>query len=861
MAQAQQNEEGYGQRSPIVRRLLQTRLGRSMAAYYGEQTAGQKAFAAWDLGGPYWGMLLRIRESPEFLAKMPKDIRIVDLPGKGRQIHPLDIPKFTKWMVPAVLAEAEKHPKLGEELRAKEPALRRFVTDCITDPRMWVGVPELKLVGAGVSAVAGPIVRAIERRPTAARWLLTPGKRIAQLRDEELMSLWYGLRGRLGLSGRAWRASAGQVKGALRGLDGKQVEEVGRLLQETRDLASYSAGVRAGKIKPASSNAVIEAFVKGRRLLDEAFMRIPHRTALPGSAEEVAAMARVRAAGGAAKAGKGALKPGEYRLMEELQEVRKGQKLIRRRDRATGVEVTAYRRGYYGLPAKVRPGAAPLKPGARVPRARRPREAQQPVVARSAEEVRGDLRRMIAREPEYAVLRGIQDDLARAFARSGTLADPVQQKAALEVFRGLEKRLGEKAVKNALTMLDHLAVTRVKHVYTLYNPAWYFKNFIDSVWLKNLLAGVPPVKLHKFMREAPRDVYGNPVEVGVTWTKELTGLEMGEMGQLARVGNWVENTARRALWDDTYWKGMKTLRAAGQTVEVAHRKAGIAAMRAVGKVHFDYGDLSKTDEVMRRIIPFWMYQRNQLRWMAEQAVMRPRAVYGGYKFFELGEKGEGPATRLPGLPTLQVQAFAIASPVRFMKTISGVLADDERERKRWEGAGPLGRWIQRGEKWGFYIHPAIEQGFSALLKGGDLMDDKSWKGVAPLASAVGKMLKVDLTYLGVWRTMFPEDRHQPRMGELQRAFKRRVMMRRAFSMLEGREMSLTEASKYVGREMEVAGLGAVFGLYPKVREPKYDEMQRLLEKRRGLSYADRQEFDRAHPEVGFYLMALSMKGR
>ena len=895
-----------------------------MAAFYGERTAAQKAFLAWDLGGPYWATLLRIRESPEFIAKMPKDIRVVTVrglhggfpyygrPGAGmRMVHPADVGKFTKWMVPALLKEVEKDPKLGERLRAKEGPLKRFVTDFATDPKIW-WFPEAKLVGPtvkGVGAVARPIGGAIGRTalyrgmsarygPKLAGLFLSAKTRIARLGDAELSEMVAKICERLDVEAKigGWsRQKVARVltplRKRLRPYSNTEISEAVLLLEKAEDMADYSRLVKARKLERASSNRVLGlAFGKGglrQQITRPAFAEIrpaaaegakaegkwaPVRGAMPG-AEEAAARKRIRAAGGLAEAKGLPLKEGEYRLLAELQPERsKAGKLVGWEDPLTFQRVTPYRRRYMKRPGKVPAEEGKLPELVRPPGMRRPRQLKAPPVGRSRAEVEKELLAIVRREPRYQALYRAPETrelFAKAASKAAELKDPQKTEEALSVLLEMQGKFDRESVNRALSFLDSWGVTRVKQVFTLYNPAWYLKNYIDTVWVKNLLADVPVSKLHRYSRELPLDVFGRPVEWGgATWTKELTGLNPGKLtSYFMRAGNWIENTGRRAVGDLAYWReieargGREALKKGGAAaLKGAHEAAAVRARRAVAQVHFDYSALSKTDEVLRRIFPFWMYQKNQLRWMVEQAATRPRLVYGGMKFLDLGERRGGPEVRLPGT-VLKVQFAQVLSPEHLMKAIGGALAGDERERKRWESAGPLGRWLRRGEKWGFYAHPFLEQGLSGLLKGGDLMEDRSWKGFVPVVAAVGKIVGRDVTYIGVWRTVFPEYAEAPRIEQLRTGLKRRVMMRRAFSILEGKPMSLAQAKKYVGREMQVAGVAAFFGLYPQVREPKYDEMQELLKRHRELSFERKQEFREAHPEIGMYLTALTIRQR
>lgn len=958
--------------SHVYQKAAASPWGKALTAYYGEKSGAGKIWALASLGEPLWADMYRIAKTPEFKAKAFKGIRFREDPKSGQRApFAADVPRYLKQWQRAMREELERNPRRGEQLRAKEGTFKKLATDLAWSPMMWIRpVPARAAMEYAaprvVRRVGVPIVRAIGRRPKMARWLLSPAKRVEQLGDMELMHLYRQLRGRLGQVGRVRDVSAARVKEALGTYSGREIEEAALLAQRYESRGAYSAAVRTGRGKAASSNRVLEAAEKIRKLTRRAFGAIPRRTAMPGTAEEGRAIARiagtrkvqgkgglgaaeawartlvwvdrwrgrqrgttqqsfewiiardyprgvaeyvsdrigtmpvdlqrfwgarVRAAGGAwdaklvrgvwrdaleevqkrparfaAAARKVRLKPGEFRLREELVTVRKSGKLVAWKDQATGEFVTPYRKAYYPLPRAVRAGV-PARRGisgkAAVPGGRRPRTKVQPVVARMEREVYDDLRRMTAAEVRYGVLRGHEAELARAIARSSALRDPARRRAALDVFSDLKRKFGPKApgvFRRGLELLDHWGVTTPKKLYTLYNPAWYFKNYLDTVVVKNLLAGISPRKLHRFVKQMPRDVYGREVDVGVTWTKELTGMEVSS-SPFARVGNAIENTGRRALWDDVYQRELRVLTKAGRTTEAAHVGANEAAMKMVAKVHFDYGDLSRLDEVMRRIIPFWIYERNQLRWMAEQAVMRPRLMYGGYKFFDVGEKGEGPGFRMvPGVPTLAVAPLGVLSPQRYFKTLSGVLTRDPKEQKRWREAGWLGKLFRVGEKGGFYPHVVLEQGLSALLKRKDLMEDKSWKEFAPLVGALGKMTGRSITFLGVWRTLCPK-KDQPREGEVERYLKRRVMARRAFSILDGEEWSLARCEKYVRREMQAAGVSAFFGLYPRVREPKYDEMQRLLKKRSGLSYVGRGEFDQAHPEVVLFLASLQMKAR
>lgn len=281
--------------------------------------------------------------------------------------------------------------------------------------------------------------------------------------------------------------------------------------------------------------------------------------------------------------------------------------------------------------------------------------------------------------------------------------------------------------------------------------------------------------------------------------------------------------------------------------EALHTKALALAHRKVREVHFDYDDISTADKILKRMIPFWQYESNQIRWMGEQISRRPGLAMGAYQ----GQKAVKDM-RLPGMPaTLAIDGFDLLSWQRFTKTA----VQPDLWKVKGKPAPALGKALQAAEKAGFFVHPAIEQSGPLInaLAGKDLLDDRQWKNCWPAIHSIGKMFGKNLSYEGIRILVKPGERESRMESGVNKLFNRRVFERRAYSLLEGKPLTLQQSEKYVQRESMVAGALALMGVYVKVREPEAQRMIKMLDDYDGKSFARQLEIRRSNKALDAYL--------
>lgn len=83
-----------------------------------------------------------------------------------------------------------------------------------------------------------------------------------------------------------------------------------------------------------------------------------------------------------------------------------------------------------------------------------------------------------------------------------------------------------------------------------------------------------------------------------------------------RFGEWVEGPQRLAL-------GLHTTQAGGTAAE---------ALSRISRIHFDYAQVSKFDETMKRLIPFWTFMSRNVPLQFTQMWLKPKAYLGFQSF-------------------------------------------------------------------------------------------------------------------------------------------------------------------------------------------------------------------------------------
>jgi hypothetical protein len=120
-----------------------------------------------------------------------------------------------------------------------------------------------------------------------------------------------------------------------------------------------------------------------------------------------------------------------------------------------------------------------------------------------------------------------------------------------------------------------------------------------------------------------------------------------------RAGEWVEGPQRLAL-------GLHTTEGGGTVSEALNR---------ITRIHFDYGQVSKFDEQMKRIIPFWTFMSRNLPLQFTQMWTKPR-MYLAYQTLARNlELGAGPK---PVIPSYVEQAGGIYFGARTPKWASKI---------------------------------------------------------------------------------------------------------------------------------------------------------------------------------------------
>jgi hypothetical protein len=134
------------------------------------------------------------------------------------------------------------------------------------------------------------------------------------------------------------------------------------------------------------------------------------------------------------------------------------------------------------------------------------------------------------------------------------------------------------------------------------------------------LRGLPEAQRNAFRATFASGAGGQFVEGGVGEARAGVGRAVERVFSnpatrlSKRAGSWVEGPQRLAL-------GLHTTEAGGSVTEALHR---------ITRIHFDYGQVSKFDEQMKRIIPFWTFMSRNIPLQFTQMWMKPK-MYLAYQ--------------------------------------------------------------------------------------------------------------------------------------------------------------------------------------------------------------------------------------
>lgn len=188
---------------------------------------------------------------------------------------------------------------------------------------------------------------------------------------------------------------------------------------------------------------------------------------------------------------------------------------------------------------------------------------------------------------------------------------------------------GVKGVKGAgfnLLKTNDLVIKLQKRVQLAYNPAWYFKNFVDSQIIKNALADVPIGKIFG-KSKLYKGLHGQTVDFAGVMARELMDMiSDGVISKgLGRFGNLIENRARNVLGqhflETAYKINLKKMAPAA-----AWKEAIKTSWTKVRATHFNYNELSAFDNIMKRVDPYWVYHTRNLGFIAREFLKRPALV-------------------------------------------------------------------------------------------------------------------------------------------------------------------------------------------------------------------------------------------
>ena len=214
---------------------------------------------------------------------------------------------------------------------------------------------------------------------------------------------------------------------------------------------------------------------------------------------------------------------------------------------------------------------------------------------------------------------------------------------------GMMQNLFELSKEPGLFGRTFNALTNLFKTYATLSPGFHVRNALSAIFM-NTSDGVPlrtqleaASLWQKFTRGGKEWLFAQPQEVQDAFrVAAATGAggrftEAGVAQELANEGNLAGRFYNRAASN----RVTRASQRAGERVEGSVRLAPAldslrqgdsvqAAIQRVKRLHFDYADVSKMDESMKRLIPFWTFMSRNLPLQISQMWTKPR-LYQQYQ--------------------------------------------------------------------------------------------------------------------------------------------------------------------------------------------------------------------------------------
>jgi hypothetical protein len=269
----------------------------------------------------------------------------------------------------------------------------------------------------------------------------------------------------------------------------------------------------------------------------------------------------------------------------------------------------------------------------------------------------GLIRDTISNTPEAARVKGQFHQLTKEEAgalnlKPGTLI----HKEVFDAMKKTDQVFTDKGFQKFLTLAENVT-SIIRSVYTTYVPSHYMNNFTGNLF-NNALAGVSSknyVDAGKLMIAMKRGKA--TAEQQKVWDQALeTGvLHQGNPTEYLKSGQAKGGTAKVAhfMYNNKVAKGMRRIlgEPADNVTRLALFMKGLEtgstkhASDLVRKHLFNYHEMTTGDRVMRTIVPFWNWMKNNVPLQIEKLAQQPR-FYSTYERIKRANQGDN--SDMPG---------------------------------------------------------------------------------------------------------------------------------------------------------------------------------------------------------------------